>query len=153
MTGWRIGYAAGQTKLINAMKNIQSQSTSNPTSISQVAAQAALEGDQSFIQTMNKAFKERHVYVVDALNKIKGVKCLPSQGAFYAFPYMQEAIDRIEGIDNDVEFGEYLINEIGVALVPGSAFGTPGYMRLSFATSMENLQEGLQRISKLLGKL
>lgn len=152
MTGWRIGYAAGPAKLINAMKNIQSQSTSNPTSISQVAAQAALEGDQSFIHTMNKAFKERHEYVVATLNKMKGVKCLPSQGAFYAFPYMQEAIDRLEGVDNDVEFGEYLINEIGVALVPGSAFGAPGYMRLSFATSMDNIEEGLQRMTKLLNR-
>lgn len=152
MTGWRIGYAGGPAKLINAMKNVQSQSTSNPTSISQVAAQAALEGDQSFIQTMNKAFRERHAFVVDALNKIKGVKCLPSAGAFYAFPYMQEVIDRLDKIDNDVEFGEYLINKIGVAMVPGSAFGAPGYMRLSFATSMENLKEGLQRMTKLLNQ-
>ncbi|HEY4731845.1 MAG TPA: pyridoxal phosphate-dependent aminotransferase [Gammaproteobacteria bacterium] len=152
MTGWRIGYAGGPPKLINAMKNVQSQSTSNPTSISQVAAQAALEGDQSFIQTMNKAFRERHAFVVDALNKIKGVKCLPSAGAFYAFPYMQEVIDRLDKIDNDVEFGEYLINKIGVAMVPGSAFGAPGYMRLSFATSMENLKEGLQRMTKLLNQ-
>ena len=152
MTGWRIGYAAGQTKLINAMKNIQSQSTSNPTSISQAAALAALEGDQSMIKTMNKAFRERHEFVVGALNKISGVKCLQSQGAFYAFPYMQDVIDRLENIDNDVELGEYLINEIGVALVPGSAFGAPGYMRLSFATSMENLQEGLQRMTKLLNQ-
>jgi len=152
MTGWRIGYAAGPVKLINAMKNIQSQSTSNPTSISQVAAQAALQGDQTFIHTMNKAFKERHEYVVDTLNEMNGVNCLPSQGAFYAFPYMQEAIDRLDNVDNDVEFGEYLINEIGVALVPGSAFGAPGYMRLSFATSMDNLKDGLQRMTKLLGK-
>ena len=152
MTGWRIGYAGGPAKLINAMKNVQSQSTSNPTSISQVAAQAALEGDQSFIQTMNKAFRERHAFVVDALNKLKGVKCLPSAGAFYAFPYMQEVIDRLDKIDNDVEFGEYLINKIGVAMVPGSAFGAPGYMRLSFATSMDNLQEGLQRMTKLLNQ-
>lgn len=152
MTGWRIGYAGGPAKLINAMKNVQSQSTSNPASMSQVAAQAALEGDQSFIQTMNKAFRERHAFVVDALNKIKGVKCLPSAGAFYAFPYMQEVIDRLDKIDNDVEFGEYLINKIGVAMVPGSAFGAPGYMRLSFATSMDNLKEGLQRMTKLLNQ-
>ncbi len=152
MTGWRIGYAAGTQKLINAMKNIQSQSTSNPTSISQVAAQAALEGDQSFIHTMNRAFKERHDFVVDALNRIKGVECLPSQGAFYAFPNMKDAIERLEGVANDIEFGEYLINEIGVALVPGSAFGAPGYMRLSFATSMDNLKEGLQRMTRLLNQ-
>ena len=150
MTGWRIGYAAGPSDLINAMKKIQSQSTSNPTSISQVAAQAALEGDQSCIPTMNKAFKERHDYVVETLNSIKGVQCLASDGAFYAFPHMDEAIAGLKGINNDIDFGEYLINEAGVALVPGSAFGAPGYMRLSFATSMENLQKGLQRIGDLL---
>ncbi len=150
MTGWRIGYAGGPLPLINAMKKIQSQSTSNPTSISQVAAQAALEGDQSFIKQMNVEFKERHDYVVDALNQINGVECLRSDGAFYAFPKMEAAYSKLEGINNDVEFGEFLINEAGVALVPGSAFGAPGYMRLSFATSMENLKEGLTRIHNAL---
>jgi len=150
MTGWRIGYAGGPLKLINAMKKIQSQSTSNPTSISQVAAQAALEGDQAFIDDMNREFKERHDFVIDALNKIDGVECLPSDGAFYAFPKMEAAYKKLDGINNDVEFGEYLINEAGVALVPGSAFGAPGYMRLSFATSMENLKDGLSRIQKAL---
>jgi aspartate aminotransferase len=150
MTGWRIGYAGGPLKLINAMKKIQSQSTSNPTSISQVAAQAALEGDQAFIDDMNREFKERHDFVIDALNKIDGVECLPSDGAFYAFPKMEAAYEKLDGINNDVEFGEFLINEAGVALVPGSAFGAPGYMRLSFATSMENLKDGLNRIQNAL---
>ncbi len=150
MTGWRIGYAGGPLPLINAMKKIQSQSTSNPTSISQVAAQAALEGDQSFIDGMNIQFKKRHDFVVEALNQIEGVECLPSDGAFYAFPKMDAAYAKLEGINNDIEFGEYLINKAGVALVPGSAFGAPGYMRLSFATSMENLQEGLIRIKNAL---
>ena len=150
MTGWRIGYAGGPLKLINAMKKIQSQSTSNPTSISQVAAQAALEGDQAFIDDMNRQFKERHDFVIDALNKIDGVECLPSDGAFYAFPKMESAYEKLDGINNDVEFGEFLINEAGVALVPGSAFGAPGYMRLSFATSMENLKDGLNRIQNAL---
>ena len=150
MTGWRIGYAGGPLALINAMKKIQSQSTSNPTSISQVAAQAALEGDQSFIDGMNAQFKERHDFVVDALNQIDGVECLPSDGAFYAFPKMEAAYEKLDGINNDVEFGEFLINEAGVALVPGSAFGAPGYMRLSFATSMENLKDGLARIQNAL---
>lgn len=150
MTGWRIGYAGGPLPLINAMKKIQSQSTSNPTSISQVAAQAALEGDQSFITEMNVQFKARHDYVVDALNQIDGVECLTSDGAFYAFPKMEAAYSKLAGINNDVEFGEFLINEAGVALVPGSAFGAPGYMRLSFATSMENLKEGIARIKKAL---
>ncbi len=150
MTGWRIGYAGGPLPLINAMKKIQSQSTSNPTSISQVAAQAALEGDQSFIDGMNMQFKERHDFVIEALNQIEGVECLPSDGAFYAFPKMGAAYAKLKGINNDVEFGEFLINEAGVALVPGSAFGAPGYMRLSFATSMENLKDGLSRIQNAL---
>jgi aspartate aminotransferase len=150
MTGWRIGYAAGPKELIAAMENIQSQSTSNPTSIAQVAAQAALEGDQGCIEIMNRAFRERHRYVVETLNAIDGVRCLPSNGAFYAFPDMREAIGRLSGVDDDIAFGEYLINEAGVALVPGSAFGAPGYMRLSFATSLDNLRKGLQRIADCL---
>ncbi|MCF6324227.1 MAG: pyridoxal phosphate-dependent aminotransferase [Gammaproteobacteria bacterium] len=150
MTGWRIGYAGGPLSLINAMKKIQSQSTSNPTSISQVAAQAALEGDQSFIKEMNVQFKKRHDFVIEALNQIEGIECLPSDGAFYAFPKMDAAYAKLDSINNDIEFGEFLINEAGVALVPGSAFGAPGYMRLSFATSMENLQEGLTRIKNAL---
>ena len=152
MTGWRIGYAAGPLPLINAMKNIQSQSTSNPTSISQVAALAALEQDQGFIETMNKAFRERHRFVVDSLNALPGVECLPSDGAFYAFPKMIDSIKAIKNIDDDIAFGEYLINEAGVALVPGSAFGAPGYMRISFATSMKNLENGMERIGRALAQ-
>ncbi len=151
MTGWRIGYAAGPEWLIKAMKKVQSQSTSNPTSISQVAAEAALNGDQSCIKEMLNAFKERHDFVVEELNKIKGVNCLPSQGAFYSFPDMREAISALNGVNDDVQLAEYLLNEAGVALVPGSAFGQPGYMRLSFATSMENLREALKRIGDHLG--
>lgn len=147
MTGWRIGYAAGPAWLIKAMKKIQSQSTSNPASISQAAAQAALNGDQSCIQTMVKAFKERHDYVVERLNNIQGLQCLPSQGAFYSFPDFRQAMVSL-GQPDDMTLAEYLITEAGVALVPGSAFGAPGYMRLSFATSMENLVEALNRIEK-----
>ena len=150
MTGWRIGYTAGPDWLIQAMKKIQSQSTSNPTSISQAAAVAALNGDQSCIVPMVRAFKERHEYVVETLNKIKGISCLPSQGAFYSFPNCAEAIAGLDGVNSDVDFAEYMITNIGVAMVPGSAFGAPGYMRLSFATSMENLQEALGRFNKLL---
>ncbi len=151
MTGWRIGYAAGPKPLIEAMKNIQSQSTSNPASISQAAAQAALDGDQSFMKDWLRQFKERHAFVVQELNRIKGVQCLPSPGAFYSFPKMQGVIDTLPGIKDDVELAEYLLNEIGVALVPGSAFGAPGYLRLSFATSMDNLRAALARMQKLLG--
>lgn len=151
MTGWRIGYAAGPKPLIEAMKNIQSQSTSNPASISQAAAQMALEGDQSFMKDWIRQFKERHEFVVKELNHIKGVQCLPSPGAFYSFPKMQGVIDGLSDIKDDVALAEYILNETGVALVPGSAFGAPGYMRLSFATSMENLREALARMQKLLG--
>jgi len=150
MTGWRIGYAGGPADLIKAMKKVQSQSTSNPASISQVAAQEALEGDQSCIQPMIKAFKERHDYVVSALNKIDGVTCLPADGTFYVFPHVQTVIDRLDGVNDDIELAEHLLDEAGVALVPGSAFGAPGYVRISFATSMEILNDALTRLANAL---
>lgn len=155
MTGWRIGYAAGPENIITAMENVQSQSTSNPTSISQVAAEAALNGDQSCITPMLKAFRERHVYVVNTLNQIQGLICLMAGGAFYAFPDARQAIATLhqKGIikeATDIAFAEYLLVEAGVAVVPGSAFGSEGYIRLSFATSMENLQQALARIAKAL---
>jgi len=155
MTGWRIGYAAGPENIITAMENIQSQSTSNPTSISQVAAEAALNGDQNCIVPMVNAFRERHVFVVNTLNKIPGLKCLMAGGAFYAFPDARKAIATLhqKGIikaANDIAFSEYLLVEAGVAVVPGSAFGSEGYIRLSFATSMENLKSALERIAKAI---
>jgi aspartate aminotransferase len=150
MTGWRIGYAGGPEHVIKAMKKIQSQSTSNPTSISQVAAQAALEGPQDCIQEMLVAFKERHDYVLERLNRIPGVECLPSDGTFYLFPSVRKALERVEGISNDVEFSEYLIEHAGVALVPGSAFGLAGHVRLSIATSMDNLRNALDRLERVL---
>ena len=150
MTGWRIGYAAGPVELIQAMKKVQSQSTSNPTSISQVAATAALMGEQSCIATMVAAFNSRHDYIVAALNDISGVSCLASGGAFYAFPSFQQAIEARDDIVDDVAMADYLLDEAEVALVPGSAFGAPGYMRLSFATSLELLQESITRIKRAL---
>ena len=155
MTGWRIGYAAGPENIITAMENIQSQSTSNPTSISQVAAEAALNGDQGCITPMVKAFRERHEYVVSELNKIPGLKCLRAGGAFYAFPDARQAIATLHAKGtlkeaNDLAFSEYLLVQGGVAVVPGSAFGSEGYVRLSFATSMENLQKALARIAQAL---
>jgi len=150
MTGWRIGYAAGPEKLIKAMKKVQSQSTSNPTSISQVAAEAALSGDQTCLQTMLSAFKERHEYVHQRLNAIEGITCLPSDGTFYSFPDVRGYIDKIEGVNNDMELSEYLIEKAGVALVPGSAFGSPGYIRISFATSLGVLEDALDRIEKVI---
>lgn len=150
MTGWRIGYAAGPAKVIGAMKKIQSQSTSNPASISQAAAQAALDGSQDCVQTMVTAFHERHDYLVDALNTLPGVECLKGDGTFYVFPSFQGAIDADSSVSNDVEFAEKLLKEAGVALVPGSAFGMPGHMRLSFATSQEILKSAIERLKKAL---
>ncbi|CAA9892705.1 aspartate aminotransferase A [Candidatus Methylobacter favarea] len=150
MTGWRIGYAAGPANLIKAMGTIQSQSTSNPTSISQVAAEAALTGDQGFIDRMCTEFRQRHDYVVSELNKIDGVECLETDGTFYVFPSVKKLIARLEGINDDLEFSEYLIEKAGVALVPGSAFGCPGHIRISIATSMANLQNAMERIKKAI---
>ena len=150
MTGWRIGYAGGPAVLIKAMKKVQSQSTSNPTSISQVAAQAALEGDQSCIAPMIRAFRERHDFVVSALNDIPGVECLPADGTFYCFPKVQAVIDRLDGVSDDIGLAEYLLDKAGVALVPGSAFGAPGYVRLSFATGLDVLEDALGRLSRAL---
>ena len=155
MTGWRIGYAAGPENILTAMENVQSQSTSNPTSISQVAAEAALNGDQSCLTPMIKAFRERHVFVVNALNKIPGLRCVMAGGAFYAFPDARSAIATLhkKGVikeATDIALSEYLLVEAGVAVVPGSAFGSEGYIRLSFATSMSNLENAIARIAKAL---
>lgn len=150
MTGWRIGYAAGPTDLIKAMKKIQSQSTSNPTSISQVAAQTALEGSQDCVKEMLKAFKQRHDYVIAALNGIEGVECIPADGTFYAFPSFQKVIEANPAFNDDVDFAEFLLQEAGVAVVPGSAFGAPGNMRFSFATSMKVLEDAIGRIKSAI---
>ena len=155
MTGWRIGYAAGPEKIIKAMEILQSQSTSNPTSISQVAAQAALDGDQGCITPMVKAFRERHEFVVRRFNEMTGLKCLRADGAFYAFPDAREAIADLHrrgtlAEATDMALSEYLLEKAGVAVVPGSAFGAEGYFRISFATSMKNLEMALERIQKAL---
>lgn len=155
MTGWRIGYCGGPAAIITAMENIQSQSTSNPNSIAQVAAETALNGDQACIIPMVEAFKERNHFLTGALNSITGVRCLLSDGAFYAFADVRQAISRLHSQQilqegNDVEFCGYLLERAEVAVVPGSAFGCEGYMRLSFATSMENLREAINRIASLL---
>ncbi|MGB5605764.1 MAG: pyridoxal phosphate-dependent aminotransferase [Gammaproteobacteria bacterium] len=150
MTGWRIGYAGGPAELIKAMKKVQSQSTSNPASISQAAAQAALEGDQSCIQPMLAAFKERHDYLVAALNGIPGINCLPADGTFYCFPHVEAVINRLDGVNDDIEFAEYLLDHAGVALVPGSAFGAPGYVRFSFAIGLDVLKDAIGRITSAL---
>lgn len=149
MTGWRIGYAAGPAKLIAAMKKVQSQSTSNPCSISQVAAEAALNGGRECVTPMVAAFKERHDYVVNRLNNIAGISCVAADGAFYAYPNVKEAI-KLKGAENDLHFAEMLLEQAGVALVPGSAFGTEGFMRVSYATSMDVLTDALNRIERFM---
>jgi len=149
MTGWRIGYAAGPQELINAMKTIQSQSTSNACSISQAAALAALTGDQACVREMASAYHKRHDYFVEALNSIDGFECRPSEGAFYAFPKV-ESILEARGMKDDVELVEFLLNEADLACVPGSAFGARGYVRFSFACSMEMLEESIRRIKRAL---
>ena len=155
MTGWRIGYAAGPVKIIKAMTKLQSQSTSNPSSISQAAAETALRGNNECIMEMVREFKLRHTYVVENINHIKGLSCIPAEGAFYSFPYAQDAINNlyktnIISKNNDVSLCEYLLEKANVAVVPGSAFGADGYFRLSFATSMENLVEAISRIKKAI---
>jgi aspartate aminotransferase len=150
MTGWRIGYAGGPKEIIQAMKKIQSQSTSNPTSISQVAAEAAISGNQDCMQTRLFEFKKRHDYVVKKLNQIPGIDCLATDGTFYVFPDVSSAIARLKNIENDIDFAEHLITHAGVAVVPGSAFGCSNHIRISIATSMENLENAIKRIGLAL---
>ncbi|MDR3492701.1 MAG: pyridoxal phosphate-dependent aminotransferase [Gammaproteobacteria bacterium] len=153
MTGWRIGYAAGPANIIGAMKKIQSQSTSNPTSIAQYAAVAALNGDQSCLATMTKAYKERHDFVLGELLTMPGIKCAPCNGTFYIFPSVVGLLNKNPKITTDMEFAEYLLNEAEIALVPGSAFGAPGYVRISYATSMDKLKEAMRRMKAAIAKL
>jgi len=149
MTGWRIGYAGGPAHIIKAMGNVQSQSTSNPCSISQAAAEAALNGDQECVRVMCRAYRERHEYVHQALKAMPGVAVLPADGTFYAFPDFSAAIAQRK-LKDDNELAEKLLVEAGVAVVAGSSFGAPGHLRLSFATSLDNLKGALGRIHKWL---
>jgi len=149
MTGWRVGYAAGPESVIKAMTTIQSQSTTNACTISQAAAEAALNGDQSTVTQMCAAFKDRHDYVVDRLNRMEGFECRPCEGTFYAFPKIEGALQST-GSGDDVDFCERLLEAENVALVPGSAFGAPGHLRLSFAASRDTLAVALDRISNFI---
>ncbi len=157
MTGWRIGYAAGPKEIIKAMAKIQSQSTTNPSSISQAAAVEALNGIQDFIPVRAKAFEERRDFVVNSLNSIDGIKCLKPDGAFYVFPSCKDLIGKkdINGkkIENDTDFVQSLLENNGIAVVQGSAFGLEGYFRISYATSMENLEKALKKISNFCKSL
>lgn len=149
MTGWRIGYCGGPVELVTAMGTIQSQSTSNASSIAQKAAVVALNGDQSCVREMNQQFQRRHDFVVAGLNKLPGVSCLEGAGTFYAFANVDKAMHML-GVKDDNAFAEHLLVQGGVAVVPGSGFGAPGHMRLSFATSLQTLEEALRRIDKVL---
>lgn len=149
MTGWRIGYAAGPKALISAMRTVQSQSTSNPCSVSQHAALAALEGDQTPVAEMAAAYRSRHDLVVEALNRLPGIECRPGEGTFYAFPKVTGALESL-GLADDLALTELLLEKANVAVVPGSAFGAPGYIRLSFASSEATLTEALNRIERVL---
>jgi aspartate aminotransferase len=153
MTGWRIGYAAGPPDVINAMKKVQSQSTSGACSISQAAAAAALNGSQQCVVDMRTEFKRRYEYLLDALNGIDGVECPECDGAFYAFPSFDEVIERLPDIRDDLELASWFLENAGVGMVPGTAFGAPGRLRLSFATSMENLESCVGRISRALSAI
>ena len=151
MTGWRIGYAAGPKEIIKAIAKIQSQSTTNPSSISQAAAVEALNGTQDFISQRSKAFQERRDFVVGELNKINGINCLKPEGAFYVFPSCKKLLGKKDSKGNvlktDTDFVQSLLENAGVAVVQGSAFGLNGFFRISYATSMENLKKALSKIS------
>jgi aspartate aminotransferase len=149
MTGWRIGYCGGAAEVIKAMATIQGQSTSNPTSISQRAATVALNSDQSCVHEMNRHFKARHDWLVAALNSLPGVSCLPGFGTFYAFANVKGAMEKL-GCADDNAFAEKLITDALVAVVPGSGFGAPDHMRLSFACSMETLEKAIERMRAIL---
>ena len=153
MTGWRIGYAAGPKEIINAIRKIQSQSTSNPSSISQAAAVEALNGQQNFIKERAEAFKERRDFVVSSLNNIKGINCLTPNGAFYVFPSCKGLLNKKTKIKTDTEFVQKLLEKSMVAVVQGSAFGLDGYFRISYATSMENLKKAITRIKDFCNSL
>ncbi len=153
MTGWRIGYAAGPKEIIKAMAKIQSQSTSNPTSISQAAAVEALNGTQDFISERSNSFKKRRNFVVDSLNNIKGISCLSPEGAFYVFPNCKKLLNKKTKLKTDKDFVEKLLEKAEVAVVQGSAFGLDGYFRISYATSMENLKKAMQRIKTFCDSL
>ena len=152
MTGWRIGYAAGPADLIAAMKKVQSQSTSNPASISQAAAVEALDGDQSCIDSMLGEFKKRHDFVVESLNAMPGIDCLQTHGTFYVFPNIAGVLETKPELKDDMDFAEALLVDKGVAVVPGSAFGLKNHVRLSIATSEDNLNNALDRLAAFLAE-
>ena len=153
MTGWRIGYGAGPKEIIKAMAKIQSQSTTNPSSISQAAAVEALNGTQDFIKIRSNSFKERRDFVVESINNIKGLSCLNPNGAFYIFPNCKNLLGKKTKLKTDKDFVEKLLEKAEVAVVQGSAFGLDGYFRISYATSMDNLKKAMERIKSFCEKI
>jgi aspartate aminotransferase len=153
MTGWRIGYAAGPQKIIGAMRKAQSQNTSSPCTISQYAAEEALKGDQSCVKEMTKAYKARHEFVYQALLAMPGIQCLPSDGTFYSFPCVRDLLNQDTGITDDTAFAEYLLSEADVAVIPGTAFGGPGHIRICYTASMDKLIIAMARIKEAIEKL
>ena len=153
MTGWRIGYAGGPKEVIKAIRKVQSQSTSNPSSVSQSAAVEALNGTQKFIKIRSKEFKKRRDFVVSSLNKIKGITCLTPNGAFYVFPSCTKLLGKKTKLKTDSEFVEKLLEKASVAVVQGSAFGLSGYFRISYATSMQKLKIAMERIKSFCNNL
>lgn len=153
MTGWRIGYTAGPASIIAAMKKVQSQSTSNPNSIAQYATVAALEGDQEFVRSTTLTYKDRHDFILKALKGIQGIECTASDGTFYTFPNIEGLLDKKAGINNDLALSEYLLTEAEIAVVPGSAFGAPGHIRLSYAANINLLAEAAKRLQSVFQKL
>ena len=149
MTGWRIGYAGGPREIINSMKTVQSQSTSNPCSISQIAATEAINGNQDCVVNMVIEYKKRNDFIINALNKIPGFECNSADGAFYAFPRVDKAIQS-NNLKNDIELAAFILNKAGVVVVPGTPFGAPGYIRLSYACSMNDLEKATDRITKAI---
>lgn len=153
MTGWRIGYAAAPPEIFTAMQKIQSQSTSCACSIAQVATEAALTGDQTCVKTMLQEFKKRHDYVFETLSAIDGIKIIPSDGTFYTFPNLQNVIDRAKNIQTDFELSDHLLTKAGIAITPGSAFGLPGAMRISYATNTDNLLNALNQLKLFIDRM
>lgn len=149
MTGWRIGYAGGPREIITSMKTVQSQSTSNPCSISQIAATEAINGNQDCVVNMVIEYKKRNDFIINALNKIPGFECNSADGAFYAFPRVDKAIQS-NNLKNDIELAAFILNKAGVVVVPGTPFGAPGYIRLSYACSMNDLEKATDRITKAI---
>lgn len=153
MTGWRIGYAAAPLAITQAMQKVQSQSTSCAGSFAQAATEAALNGDQTCVQTMLQAFKQRHDYVFEVLSSIDGIEVIRSEGTFYTFPNMQAIIDRIKNIQTDIELSDHLLTEAGIAVTSGTAFGLPGSMRISYAIDMDNLSNALNRLKLFIDQI